>query len=230
MQLRSGMRSMTVVLMALASFATACGGGGSDPAGEKPQTGDTSAAGTSAGTGEGSGKSKGGKVDFDTVFNTEDRIRQALPDPGAMQGWKPKTGRAKIQEQPKSAAECGPDTHWDCTGIADGSVKFEAAGENAYFDIQAYADKKAAEAACGKEKDWSAKYAKAEVAGVPGVEGHAYYRNAGSLDGLDLTMCLGTIIAQVRVEDAGGSSLDPATVNSLAQVFVPRIQKAASAS
>ncbi|WP_420077967.1 hypothetical protein ACN6AT_00465 [Streptomyces sp. JL4002] len=164
------------------------------------------------------------------MFNTEDRIRQALPDPGAMKGWKPKTGRADIEEQPKSAAACGPDTHWDCTGIADGSVKFEAAGENAYFDIQAYADKKAAEAACSKEKDWSAKYTKAEVPPVPGVESHAYYRNAGSLDGLDLTMCLGTVIAQVRLEDGGGSSLDPATVHSLAQLFVPRIQKAAAAS
>lgn len=226
MQLRSGIGSRVVVLMALAAFATACGGGGSDPIGEKPPTGP--AAGANAGTGAGSGKPKGGKADFDTVFNTEDRIRQALPDPGAMKGWKPKTGRANIEEQPKSAAECGPDTHWDCTRIANGSVKFEAAGENAYFDIQAYADKKAAEAACSKEKDWSAKYAKAEVTPVPGVEGHAYYRNAGGSDGLDLIMCLGTVIAEVRLEDGGGSSLDPATVHSLAQLFVPRIQKAAA--
>ncbi|WP_411105095.1 hypothetical protein [Streptomyces sp. cmx-4-9] len=230
MQLRSGIGSMAVAVMALAAFATACGGGGSEPTGEKPPTNDKSAPGTNAGTGGGSGKSKGATSDFDTVFNTEDRIRQALPDPGAMKGWKPKTGRADIEEQPKSPAECGPDTHWDCTGIADGSVKFEAAGENAYFDIQAYADKKAAEDACSKEKDWSAKHAKAEMPPVPGVESHAYYRNAGSLDGLDLTMCLGTVIAQVRLEDGGGSSLDPATVHTLAQLFVPRIQKAAAAS
>jgi hypothetical protein len=228
MQLRSGIGSRVVVLMALAAFATACGG--SDPTGEKPPANDKSAPGANAGAGAGSDKPKGGKVDFDTVFNTEDRIRQALPDPGAMKGWKPKTGRADIEDQPKSAAECGPDTHWDCTGIADGSVKFEAAGENAYFDIQAYADKKAADAACRKEKDWSAKYSKAEVPPVPGVESHAYYRNAGSLDGLDLIMCLGTVIAKVRLEDGGGSSLDPATVHSLAQLFVPRIQKAAAAS
>ncbi|MEW2137919.1 hypothetical protein AB0892_15170 [Streptomyces sp. NPDC005409] len=68
------------------------------------------------------------------------------------------------------------------------------------------------------------------MAPVPGVEGHAYYRNAGSLDGLDLIMCLGPVVAKVRLEDGGGSSLDPATVHSLAQLFVPRIEKAAAAS
>lgn len=212
--------------MALSVFAAACGGGSPDSAGGKPPI-----AGTSApGTGAGSDKPKEAKADFDTVFNTEDRIRQALPDPEAMKGWKPQSGRADIEEQPKSAAQCGPDRHWDCTGIANGSVKFEAAGENAYFKIQAYAGNEASEAACRKEKDWSAKYSKAEVAPVPGVESHAYYRNAGGLDGLDFTMCLGTVIAQVRLEDGGGSSLDADTVHSLAQVFVPRVQKAAAAS
>ncbi|MFJ3721595.1 hypothetical protein ACIPYQ_03385 [Streptomyces sp. NPDC090045] len=222
MQLRSGSGSTAAVLMALAAFATACGGGSDPTAG--------ATAGATAGTGADAGKPKGGAVDFDTVFKTEDRFRQALPDPESMKGWKPKTGRANVEEQPKSAAECGPDTHWDCTRIANGSVKFEAFGEFAYFDIQSYADKTAAGAACRKEKDWSAKYTKAEVAPVPSVEGHAYYRNAGGLDGLNLTMCLGTVIAQVRLEDGGGSSLDPDTVHSLAQLFVPRIQKAAAAS
>ncbi|MFJ6753856.1 MULTISPECIES: hypothetical protein [unclassified Streptomyces] len=230
MQLRSGTGSMTAVLMALAALATACGGGGSGPTGEKPPTGDKPAAGATAGTGADSGKPKGGTVDFDTVFKTEERFRQALPDPESMKGWKPKTGRANVEEQPKSAAECGPDAHWDCTRIANGSVKFEAFGETAYFDIQAYADKPAAGAACAREKDWSATYGKAEVTPVPGVEGHAYYRNAGSLDGLDLIMCLGTVIAKVRLEDGGGSSLDPATVHNLARLFVPRIQKAAASS
>lgn len=211
--------------MALAVFAAACGGGGSDSVGEKPPITDKPA----PGAGEGSEKSKGGKVDFDTVFNTKERIQQALPDPESMKGWKSKTGRADIEEQPKSAAECGPDTHWDCSGIAHGSTKFEEVGETVLFKIQAYADKKAAEAACRKEKDWSAKYTKAEAAPVPGVESHTYYRNAGNLDGLDLSMCLGTVIAQVRLE-GGGSSLDPATAHSLAQLFVPRIQRAAAAS
>ncbi|WP_143196874.1 hypothetical protein [Streptomyces sp. CB00455] len=163
------------------------------------------------------------------MFNTEDRIKQALPDPASMKGWTPKTGRAEVEEQPKSAEQCGPDAHWDCTALANGVTKFEAVGETAYFTIQAYADKKAAAAACGREKDWSATYGKAEVPPVPGAASHAYYRNAGNLDGLDLTMCLGTVIAQVRLE-GGGSSLNPATAHSLARIFVPRIQKAAAAS
>ncbi|MFF8268702.1 hypothetical protein ACF059_15055 [Streptomyces sp. NPDC016562] len=61
--------------------------------------------------------------------------------------------------------------------------------------------------------------------------GHAdICRNAGGLDGLDLIMCLGTVIAKVKLEDEVGSSPDPATVHSLAQLFVPRIDKAAAAS
>ncbi|MGW7329924.1 hypothetical protein ACWGIU_15280 [Streptomyces sp. NPDC054840] len=224
MQLRSG-GSRAAVVMALAASAVACGGGGFDTAGEKPPTAEKTAPGAVAG----SDKPKGGKADFDTVFNTEDRIRQALPDPGAMKGWKPKTGRANIENQPKSAAECGPNTHWDCTSIANGLAAFEEVGETAAFNIHAYADKKAAEAACRKEKDWSVDYTKAEVAPVTGVESHAYYRNAGGLDTLFLTMCQGTVVAQVYVY-GGGSSLDPATVHSLAQLFVPRIQKAAAAS
>ncbi|MGW7104419.1 hypothetical protein [Streptomyces sp. NPDC054838] len=220
MQLRSGIGSRAAVLMALAAFAAACGGGGSDTVGEKPPATEKSAP---------SDKPKGGKADFDTVFNTEDRIRQALPDPGAMKGWKPKTGRVNIEERPESAAECGPDTAWDCTSIANGLAAFEEVGETAAFHIDAFADKKAAEAACRKEKDWSAKYTKAEVPPVTGVESHAYYRNAGGLDTLYLTMCQGTVVAQVYLY-GGGSSLDPATVHSLAQLFVPRIQKTAAAS
>ncbi|MGW6949080.1 hypothetical protein [Streptomyces xanthophaeus] len=102
-------------------------------------------------------------------------------------------------------------------------------GEEAHFDVTAFADKKAAQDACRKEANWSAKYTKAQVLPVPGVESHAYYRNVGGLDGLFLTMCLGTVVAEVTLEGKG-SSLDPATAHCLAQIFVPRIQKAAAAS
>ncbi|MEU7279339.1 hypothetical protein AB0A69_11255 [Streptomyces sp. NPDC045431] len=223
------MGSGAAVVVALAAFATGCGGGGSDTVAAKPPAADSS--GAEAGTGAGStpGKPTDGKVDFDTVFKTEERFKQALPDPASMAGWTPKNAGADIKESPKPAAECGADTHWDCTSVARGDANFEAFGEEALFDLVAYADKKAAQDACRKEKTWSAKYAKAEVAPVPGIESHAYYRNAGGLDGLNLTMCLGTVIAQVRLEGEG-SSLDPATAHSMARMFVPRIQKAAAAS
>lgn len=211
------------VLVTLAALATSCGGAGSDTATTKPATGN------SAGTGSGSGSSAVGKVDFDTVFKTDERFKQALPDPESMAGWTPRNASADIEEAPEPAENCGADADWYCARIARGEANFEAVGEEAHFDITAFADKKAAQDACRKETNWSAKYAKAQVPPVPGIESHAYYRNVGGLDGLFLTMCLGTVIAEVTLEGEG-SSLDPATAHSLAQVFVPRIQKAAAAS
>ncbi|WP_158754480.1 hypothetical protein [Streptomyces sp. NRRL F-2580] len=233
MRLRSGIGSKAAALVVLAAFAAGCGGGGSDATAEKPPTADKSAAGTNgAGTGTGTGteKPKGGTGGFGALFNTEKSIQAALPDPGSMRGWTPKTGRAHIVDQPKSAADCGPDPDWECAAIANGLASFEEFGETAAFTITAFTDQKAAEAACLKEKDSSAKYTKADVSPVPGVgSSHAYYRNAGGLDGLNLTMCLGTVIAEVRLE-GGGSDLSPTTSHNLAQIFVSRIQKAAAAS
>ena len=168
-------------------------------------------------------------MDFATVFDTEKKIQSALPDPASMGGWTPENARAYVEEQPDSPSECSPDSHWDCTAIANGAAHFESAGETAVFSIDAFADQKAAQAACRKEVPWSVKYTKANVRPVTGVTSHGYYRNAGGLDGLDLTMCLGTVIAQVRLEGEG-SSMDPATAHTLAQNFVPRIRKAAAAS
>ncbi|MDV5143115.1 hypothetical protein R1T08_01975 [Streptomyces sp. SBC-4] len=168
-------------------------------------------------------------MDFDTVFKTEERFKQALPDPASMAGWTPRNASADIEEAPEPAENCGADADWYCARIARGEANFEAVGEEAQFDITAFADKRAAQDACRKEKNWSAKYTKAQVPSVPGVESHAYYRNVGGLDGLNLFMCLGTVIAEVTLEGEG-SSLDPATAHSLAQVFVPRIQKASAAS
>jgi hypothetical protein len=211
------------VLVTLAALATSCGGAGSDPAPPKPST----SSGTE--TGSGSGGSEVGKADFDTVFKTEERFKQALPDPASMAGWTPQDASASIEEEPNPAEQCSADTDWECARIARGHAHFEAVGEEASFELTAFADKKTAQDACRKEKTWSAQYTKAQVAPVPGTESHAYYRNAGGLDGLHLTMCLGTVIAEVTLEGEG-SSLDPATAHSLAQVFVPRIQKAAAAS
>ncbi|WP_395358325.1 hypothetical protein ACHGLA_01215 [Streptomyces sp. YH02] len=225
------------VLVALAAFAGGCGDGGSDTATTKPPTshsagaatGAATGAGTGAGAGSGAGSSAVGKGDFDTVFKTEERFQQALPDPASMAGWTPRNAGAEIDEEPTPAQSCGADADWYCARIARGEANFEAFGEEAQFDLTAFADRKAAQDACRKEKNWSAKYTKAEVSPVPDVESHAYYRRAGGLDGLHLTMCLGTVVAEVLLEGEG-SSLDPATAHSLAQVFVPRIQKAAAAS
>ncbi|MFE5597302.1 hypothetical protein [Streptomyces sp. NPDC056549] len=211
--------------MTLAALATGCGGAGSDTATTKPPTGNSAG----AGSGSGSGGSEVSKADFDTVFTTEERFKQALPDPASMAGWTPQNAGARIEEEPKPAAECGPDSDWECARIARGDANFEAVGEEAHFDLTAFADTKAAQDACRKEKGWSAEYTKAQVPPVPGVESHAYYRNVGGLNGLNLIMCLGTVIAEVTLEGEG-SSLDPATAHSLAQVFVPRIQKAAATS
>ncbi|MER5966515.1 hypothetical protein [Streptomyces sp. NPDC002057] len=102
-------------------------------------------------------------ADFDTVFKTEERFKQALPDPASMAGWTPQDASARIEEEPGSAERCGPDTDWECARIARGAANFEAAGEEAHFAITAFADRKAAQDACRKEKDWSAKYTKAQV-------------------------------------------------------------------
>ncbi|MFE0876188.1 hypothetical protein ACFW4X_15210 [Streptomyces smyrnaeus] len=169
------------------------------------------------------------KKGFGTVFDTERKIRATLPQPESMAGWTPKNGRAHVEEQPDSPSECGADTHWDCTAVGNGSANYEAAGETVIFSVDAFPDTKAAQAACRKEESWSAKYTKKKVPPLSGVTSHAYYRNAGGLDGLDLTMCTGTVIAQVRLEGEG-SDLDPATSHTLAKTFLARIQKAAAAS
>ncbi|MFE9560186.1 hypothetical protein ACFYM0_03675 [Streptomyces sp. NPDC006487] len=211
------------MLVTLAVLSTGCGGAGSDTATPKP------ASGNSAGTGSGSAGSAVGKADFDTVFKTEEKFKQALPDPASMAGWRPQNASANIEEAPGAGESCGADADWYCARIARGEANFEAVGEEAHFDMTAFADKKAAQEACRKEANWSAKYTKAQVPPVPGTESHAYYRNVGGLDGLFLIVCLGTVVAEVTLEGEG-SSLDPATAHSLAQVFVPRIQRAAAAS
>lgn len=222
MKSRIGPRAAVLaVVAALAAFATACGGG-SGTGGAKPP-----AAG-SAGTATAPGNPPAGKAGVHAVISTEARIQQALPDPDSMKGWTPKTGEASVVEKPKSEAECATGTDWDCAEIAGGSAKFEEFGETARFRITAFADEKAAAAACAKEKDWSAKYTKANAQPVPGAESHAYYRNVGGLDGVHLFICLGTVIGEVTLE-GGGSDLNPATARSLAQIFVSRIQKAAAA-
>ncbi|MFD8204962.1 hypothetical protein ACFV2S_00920 [Streptomyces sp. NPDC059695] len=124
-------------------------------------------------------------MDFDTVFKTEERFKQALPDLASMAGWTPQDASALIEEDPRPAGQCASDTDWECAKIARGDATFEAFGEEADFDITAFADQTGAQEACRKESTWSAKYTRA---------------------------------------------LDPATAHSLAQVFVPRIQKAAASS
>ncbi|MEU5915252.1 hypothetical protein [Streptomyces sp. NPDC047141] len=217
--------SKTAVLVALAALVTGCGGSASDTAPTKPS------AGHSAGSGSGSGSdgSSAGTVGFDTVFKTEERFQQALPDPASMAGWTPRNASALIEDDPEPAARCAPSRDWECAKIAHGEAYFEAFGEEADFDITAFVDKAGAGEACRKEATWSAKYTKAPGAAVSDVESHAYYRNVGGENGLYVTMCLGTVVAEVTLAGPN-SSLDPDTAHSLAQQFVPRIQKAAATS
>ncbi|MFE4452146.1 hypothetical protein [Streptomyces sp. NPDC056796] len=224
MRLRSTTAPMAAALVALAVLATACEGGGSGPTGAPSAPGATTSAAADAGEG------KGGKADFDTVFDTEALLRQALPDRESLKGWTPKDGNASVDEDPTPAAECGAESAWDCARVARGSVSFEGGGELAGFEIEAFADRGDAEAACGARKKWAARYEQAKVPPLPGVESHSYYRNAGGLDNIFLSLCLGTVVAEVRLEDWGGSSLDPGTLHSLAEFFVPRIEKAAAGS
>ncbi|MFB7277340.1 hypothetical protein ACFCZV_09540 [Streptomyces hydrogenans] len=215
--------SSAALMMALVAFAAGCGGSGSDAAPTKPPAGDSAAKETGAG---------GAAVDesgSDTVFRTEERFKQALPDPTSMAGWTPRGASAEIEEAPEAAANCGPDADWYCARIARGEADYEAVGEEAQFDLTAFADKGAAQDACRKQKAWSAKYTKAQTPPIPGVDSYAYYRNAGGLDGLNLYMCTGTVVAQVLLEGEG-STLDPDTAHALGQLFAARIHKAAAAS
>ncbi|MFE9214929.1 hypothetical protein ACFYN3_01130 [Streptomyces lavendulae] len=164
---------------------------------------------------------------FSTAFNTEQKIQAALPDPDSMKGWKPKTGKAHVVEQPTPPAQCGPD--WDCAAVADGSAKFEEVGEIVTFHLYAFADQPTAQDACRKETTQMAKYTKAEVAPLDGATSHAYYRNAGGLDGINVSLCLGTVVGRVTIE-GGGSNLDPKTAHSMSRILIDRVRKAATAS
>lgn len=164
-----------------------------------------------------------GDPSFDTIFD-ERRLKSALPDPPAMGGWLPKTASTQTEE-PAKFADCGADADWDCAAVASGRAKYEAEDEYANFGITAFASQKAAQDACGKESATFAKYTKANVAPVPGTAGHAYYRNAGDLDGIYLTMCLGTVVATTILE---GGSMDPSTLHLMAATFADRIKKAAA--
>ncbi|MEU8514988.1 hypothetical protein AB0C76_25855 [Kitasatospora sp. NPDC048722] len=165
-------------------------------------------------------------VDFATVLNDKAKIQAALPDPDSMHGWTPRGGKADVAATPPSATDCAEDGSWDCAALADGRARFEAEGERATFTLQAFADRPAAQDACRKEAAWSAKYTRADVPPVAGTAGgHAYRRNAGGLDGIHLTMCLGTVVATTTLERGG---LDPAELHRLAELFATRIQKAAA--
>jgi hypothetical protein len=225
MRVKTGTGTATVLLVVLALFVPGCGAEPSKGAGT-PGTGTASkpAAGADASAGSGSGTST---VAFSTVFNTEQKIQAALPDPASMKGWKPKTGSANVVEQPTPPAQCGAD--WDCAAVADGSAKFEEVGETVIFHLHAFTDQPTAQNACRAEATQMAKYTKAEVAPLDGATSHAYYRNAGGLDGINVSLCLGTVVGRVTIE-GGGSNLDPETAHSMARILIDRVRKAAAAS
>lgn len=220
MKARSGIAARAATLVVLAAFATACSGS------DHGSAANTKPTATAASSGAGSGGKPVGNMDFDTVFNDKNKLRLALPDPASMREWTPKRGDAYIAE-PQDPSECGPDAAWHCARVANGVAEFEDVGEHADFKIDAFADRKTAQDACRKEAAWSAKYAKADVPPVSDLPSHAYYRNAGGLNGIYLTMCAGTVVATTFLE---GGSMDPATLHTLAGIFATRIQKAAAGS
>ncbi|MEE1781724.1 hypothetical protein PUR71_02065 [Streptomyces sp. SP17BM10] len=165
-------------------------------------------------------------VDFATVLNDKAKIQAALPDPGSMHGWAYKSGNTDVAPTPPGADDCAGDGSWDCAALATGRIRFEAEGERATFVLRAFADRPGAQDACRKESAWSAGYPKADVPPVAGTAGgHAYRRNAGGLDGINLTMCLGTVVATTTLERG---ALDPAELHRLSELFAARIQKAAA--
>ncbi|MGW3056464.1 hypothetical protein ACWC98_11045 [Streptomyces goshikiensis] len=223
MHVKTGTGTATVLLVVSALFVPGCGADQSkDAATSGTGTASKPAAGADAGGGSGTSA-----AEFSTVFNTKQKIQAALPDPASMKGWKPKTGRANVVEQPTPLAQCGPA--WDCAAVADGSAKFEEVGETVIFELHAFPDQPTAQDACRKEATKTAKYTKAEVAPLDGATSHAYYRNAGGLDGINVSLCLGTVVGHVTIE-GGGSNLDPETAHSMARTLIDRIRKAAAAS
>ena len=85
------------------------------------------------------------------------------------------------------------------------------AREYANFTIVAFASQQAAKDACTKEASWSAKYAKIQISAVGGGPSHAYYRNAGGLNGAYLTICLGTVVATTSLENGESAGSTCAT-------------------
>ncbi|MFD7341684.1 hypothetical protein ACFV98_37795 [Streptomyces violascens] len=223
MRVKTGTGTATVLLVVSALFVPGCGAEPAKGAGT-PGTGTASKPAAGADAGVGSGASA---AEFSTVFNTKQKIQAALPDPDSMKGWKPKSGSANVVEQPTPLAQCGPD--WDCAAVADGSAKFEEVGETVIFHLYAFTDQPTARDACRKEATQMAKYTKAEVAPLDGATSHAYYRNAGGLDGINVSLCLGTVVGRVTIE-GGGSNLDPGTAHSMARILIDRVRKAAAAS
>ncbi|MFB6509107.1 hypothetical protein [Streptomyces virginiae] len=223
MDTRAGTSAAAMMLAVSVLCVSGCG---ADPA-----TGvgaPATAAASKPGAGKDSGVGQGGSAaTFSTVFNTKEKIQAALPDPASMKGWKPKTGIANVKEQLTPSAQCGPD--WECPAIADGRAKFEEVGESVIFRIYAYADEATAQDACRKEAAKMSKYTKAEVAPLEGASSHAYYRNAGGLDGIHVSLCLGTVFGEVTIE-GGGSDLSPDTAHSMARTFIERVRKAAEAA
>ncbi|MER5777393.1 hypothetical protein ABT144_24510 [Streptomyces sp. NPDC002039] len=223
MRVRTGTGTATVLLVVSALFVPGCGTEASKDTGTA-ETGSTSKPAAGAGASADSGAST---AEFSTVFNTEQKIQAALPDPASMKGWKPKTGRANVVEQPTPLAQCGAD--WECAAVANGSAKFEEVGETVIFRLHAFTDHPTAQDACRKEAAQTAKYTKASVAPLDGAESHAYYRNAGGLDGINVSLCLGTVVGRVTIE-GGGSNLDPETAHSMARTLIDRVRTAAAAS
>jgi len=208
-----------VILVTVAALTTACGSGNDHGAGSDK-------AATAAGTTASAGGSADGAVSFGTVFGDKAKMKLALPDPASMHGWTP-SREALPRGDSKEPKECGPDSDWECAGVATARKQYQGGGEDVNFDIVAFADQKAAQDACRKEGASSAKYDKVDVPSLGAFPNHAYYREAGGLNGANLTMCLGTVVATTTLE---GGSMDPATLRTLAQIFATRIQKAATAT
>ncbi|MFD8705093.1 hypothetical protein ACFV1W_21160 [Kitasatospora sp. NPDC059648] len=174
-----------------------------------------SGCGSSAVTGALNGTVAQKWVDFATVLGDEDTVKQTLPDPATMPGWK--SHRKEVDEEDGSDEECQ-----GCK--LDGNVDFEAGSAKASFKITTFATGTQASAYLATAAQKAGKKASALSVTTVGNETTAYTGTFGSSTGNLILMRVGTVFAGVLVT---GPS-DVPQLQKMATMLARRIEQTAA--
>ncbi|MFI9162452.1 hypothetical protein [Kitasatospora aureofaciens] len=159
-------------------------------------------------------------VDFPSVLADEDALKQTLPDPASMPGWK--AHRKQVNQAVSQVSEEDGD---DCPGCKlDGNADFEAGTAKASFKITTFTTAAEASSYLATSVKKYGKNASPLSVGMIGNETTAYSGTFGSSTGDLLLMRVGTTVAGVLVT---GPS-DVPKLQKMAIMLARRIEQTAA--
>ncbi|MER6299736.1 hypothetical protein ABT247_09190 [Kitasatospora sp. NPDC001539] len=154
-------------------------------------------------------------VDFPTVLADESTVKQTLPDPATMPGWK----------SHRKEVDTADGTEEDCPGCKlSGTVDFEASGAKASFMITTFAGSSQATAYLTTTTKKAGQNASPIPVATIGNETHAFSGTFDSDTGDVILMRVGTVVAGVMTT---GPS-DVPRLQKMATMLARRIEQSAA--